>query len=80
MYDFGGLLKQQNNPACTKNKTKSVSLHHVEVGHKTKDFKYHHAGTPAVSLWVVIPIDCLSMRVVDSVLEVEYLLASSEAL
>ena len=75
MSDFGGLLKQ-NNLAGTKNKTKSVSLHHdhAEVGHKTKDFKYHHAGTPAVSLWVVIPIDCLSMRVVDSVLEVAYLL------
>ena len=33
MPDFGGLQKQQNNPACTK----SVSLHNVEVGHYTEE-------------------------------------------
>ena len=32
MSEFGGLWKQQNNPACTE----SVSLHNVEVGHYTK--------------------------------------------
>ena len=33
MSEFGGLWKQQNNPACTK----SVSLHHAEVGHYAKE-------------------------------------------
>ena len=33
MSEFGGLWKQQNNPACTK----SVSLHNAEVGHYTEE-------------------------------------------
>ena len=33
MAEFSGLWKQQNNPACTE----SVSLHHAEVGHYTKE-------------------------------------------
>ena len=33
MSEFGGLWKHQTNPACTE----SVSLHHVEVGHYTKE-------------------------------------------
>ena len=33
MSQLEGPLKHQTNPACTK----SVSLHHVEVGHYTKD-------------------------------------------
>ena len=36
MSEFVGLWKQQNNPACTK----SVSLHHVEVGHYTKEAEH----------------------------------------
>ena len=33
MSEFGGLWKHQTNPACTK----SVSLHHAEAGHYTKE-------------------------------------------
>ena len=33
MSEFCGLWKHQNNPAYTK----SVSVHHVEAGHYTKE-------------------------------------------
>ena len=33
MTEFGGLWRQQNNPACTK----SVSLDYVEVVHYTQE-------------------------------------------
>ena len=33
MSEFGGLWKQQNNPAYIK----SVSLYHVEVGHYAEE-------------------------------------------
>ena len=36
MSEFGGLWQHQNNPAAC---TKRVSLHHVEVGHYTKEEK-----------------------------------------
>ena len=37
MSEFGGLWRNQNNPACSK----SVNLKNVEVGHYTKKIKYN---------------------------------------
>ena len=37
MSEFGGLWKHQNNPACTKTKCQTESLHNVEVGHWTEE-------------------------------------------
>ena len=43
MSGFGGLWKQQNNPACTITKVsdrlilQSQSLHNVEVGHHAEE-------------------------------------------